>query len=55
MPEQLCVVAGIFTGYIQTEQMYPAQKTRVISRGSENTFSLLQWLSMRKIILKHKK
>ena len=31
------------------------QKIRVISRGSENTFSLLQWLSMRKHILKVKK
>ena len=31
------------------------QKIRVISRGSENTFSLLQWLSMRKQILKLKK
>ena len=31
------------------------QKIRVISRGSENTFHLLQWLSMRKQILKLKK
>ena len=31
------------------------QKIRVILRGSENTFSLLQWLSMRKQILKLKK
>ena len=30
------------------------QKIRVILRRSENTFSLLQWLSMRKQILKHK-
>ena len=31
------------------------QKIRVISGGSENTFSLLQWFSMRKQILKLKK
>ena len=31
------------------------QKIRAISRGSKNTFNLLQWLSMRKQILKHKK
>ena len=31
------------------------QKTLVILRESDNLFSLLQWLSMRKQILKHKK
>ena len=31
------------------------QKICIISRGSENTFSLLQWLSMRKQFLKFKK
>ena len=40
--------ASIFT-------LRKVQKIRVISRGSENTFSLLQWLSMRKHILKLKK
>ena len=48
------------TFYVQclvSEAIYTldkVQKIRVILRKSENSFSLLQWLSMRKQNLKHK-
>ena len=39
-------------GLMVKRTLRKVQKVRVISRRLENTFSLLQWLSMRKQILK---
>ena len=41
--------------FVNQDTLRKVQKIRVISRGSENTFSLLQWLSMSKQIVKLKK
>ena len=47
----ISVAASISQSYTLSKD----QKIRVILRRSENTFDLLQWLSMRKQILKHTK